>query len=87
MIDLNRIRSLKTLETIKKTLTEFLSNPEILNVYREDYGWGEEDYEADINEVKEMLESIEHRMKSLGRFIARQNASEKDAAKIISSVV
>lgn len=76
MIDLNRIRSLKTLEDMKQTLTEFVNfDPAVMiSVYETDFNWGPEDYEADIDSAKELLERVEHRAKSLGTFI---NKSKK----------
>lgn len=70
MIDLNRIRSLKTLESMKKDLNEFLTNETIPLLYEEKYG-NLIDYESDIEDVKELMERVEKRMSSLGRYLAR----------------
>ena len=67
MINLNRIRSVKTLEEMKQDLTDFLSNPEILNVYVEELDWDSEDYESDKEAVQYLLEQLEHRIVSLKR--------------------
>jgi len=76
MIDLNRIRSLKTLDTMKRDLIAFINNPDVLTVYVEDLDWGQEDYEADIETATYLLENVEHRIKSLGRFIAKQSKEQ-----------
>jgi hypothetical protein len=76
MIDLNRIRNLKELEEMKGDLLEFINNPEIANVYVEDYGWGPEDFEADTEEVKRLLEKIERRMKSLDRYLTKSGSAK-----------
>jgi cellulose biosynthesis protein BcsQ len=72
MIDLNKIRSLKTLNEMKKDLKEFVTNPVILTVYIEDYGWGMEDYEADKEAAEELLEKIERRYLSLEKYLKGQ---------------
>ncbi len=74
MIDLNKIHRMKTLDTVKKILTDFLGfdKATMLRVYEEDYGWGDEDYEADKESVTYLLEQVEHRMKSLGRHLAKE---------------
>ena len=77
MIDVNRIRSLKTLEEMRGDLLAFLSNPEIKNIYLEDHKWGEEDYDADKESVELLLERVEHRIKSLGKFVAKQKSSPR----------
>lgn len=72
-IDLNKIRSPKALEAMRTVLTDFINfDPAVIKaLYEEDYGWGEEDYEADIEESKELLERVERRMKSLGRHLSK----------------
>lgn len=72
MIDLNRIRSVKTLEEMKADLTEFLVNPEIKDVYVTDYGWSEDDYVADREQVEYMLDKVKYRLSSLIRFNNQQ---------------
>lgn len=71
MIDLNRIRSIKVLEEMKRDLTEFITNPDVLAVYLAE-DCGEEDYEADKEQAAELLELVERRMKSLSRFLKGQ---------------
>lgn len=78
MIDVNRIRSLKTLEDIKSTLNEFLVHPDILEVYIKEYDWSEEDYEADKEMVVELLEKVERRIKSLSNHL-RGQAERRDS--------
>lgn len=73
MIDVNRIRSLKGLEKIRRDLEAFLENPDILRVYTEDFGWGIEDYEADKEFVTELLEKVNHRYASLSKFLKGQS--------------
>jgi hypothetical protein len=69
MINLNKIRSLKTLETIRKTLMDFLNYPNMLKVYENEFGWNEDDYSVDCDLAKELLEKVEHRIKSLTRHL------------------
>jgi len=72
MIDLNKIRSLKMLETIKADLMAFLANPDILSAYEKSFDWSEDDYEADKELVEELLAKVEHRIASLSRFLKGQ---------------
>lgn len=74
MIDLTRIRSIKALEVIKKDLTDFLADPDILKVYLEELEWGEEDYDADKEQATELLEKVERRIKSLKGLEAREGS-------------
>lgn len=69
MIDLSRIRSLKTLEKMKTDLTNFITMPEIKFVYIEDLKWGEEDLEADREMAEYLLEKIDSRIKSLTKYL------------------
>ena len=73
MIDLNKIRTMKTLGAIQKPLKEFVTfdKPTMLSVYAEDFGWGEEDYDADLEKAIYMLEQVERRMKSLGHHLTK----------------
>ena len=88
MIDLNRIRSVKTLETMRSDLNVFITNPDCRQVYLEDYGWGDEDYEADVELAKESLERVERRIKSLNRLATRQDShcTEKSETTALTSV-
>lgn len=80
--DLNKIRSLKTLEEMKKDLTDFLSiDPVVMVDVYNDENWGEEDYEADKEEVTELLDRVEHRIKSLGHHL-----NKKPKVKVRASV-
>ena len=80
MMDLNKIRSMKTLETMKGVLMEFLTfdRTAMLEAYDADFGWGVEDYEADKEQANDLLERVEKRMKSLGHHLAKwdKNASQ-----------
>ena len=80
MIDLNKIRSLKTLESIKADLMAFLTNSDILSVYEKNFDWSEDDYEADKELVEELLAKVEHRIASLSRFLKGQ-AKKQDLSK------
>jgi hypothetical protein len=74
MIDLSRIRTLKPLETIKKDLTEFLAfSPAIMIEVYSDNNWGPEDYEADKEQVQELLDKVERRIKSLSNHLNKQS--------------
>jgi len=79
VIDLNRIRSLRTLEAIKKPLAEFIAfDPDIMKVvYTEDFGWGNEDYEADRERAIDLLERVERRTKSLEQYLARTEIKDE----------
>lgn len=73
MIELNRIRSMKTLEELKKDLSDFINfdRAVLIAVYDEEYGWGEEDLDADLDQAKDVLAKVEHRMKSFGNHLSR----------------
>ena len=92
---LNHIRSPKALEGLKKLLTEFLAidRAEVIAIYEHEYGWGEEDLDADIEIVQGLLEKVEHRAKSLGNYLAKadKNAPQptslpEDATAIPQSI-
>lgn len=74
MIDLNRIRSLKPLQEMKKDLNEFITfDPKVMvEVYEEQYQWGPEDYEADLEQAKDFLAQTEHRLKSLSNHLNKK---------------
>lgn len=72
MIDLSRIRSLKTLDEMTGHLNEFINNPDVVKIYVEDYGWGVEDYEDDKGEAIELLAKIEARRLSLDKYLKGQ---------------
>jgi hypothetical protein len=78
MIELSKIRTMKTLEAMQKPLKEFVTfdKPTMLSVYAEEFGWGEEDYEADLEQANYMLEQVERRMKSLGHHLAKGDKNE-----------
>lgn len=78
MIELNKIRTMKTLEAMQKPLKEFVDfdRTTMVTVYVEDLGWGEDDYEADKEKAEYLLEQVERRMKSLGHHLSKgKNAS------------
>lgn len=85
MIEVNKIRSMKTLDAMKKVLSEFISfdHATMVAVYAEEYGWGEEDFEADKDNASYLLEQVEKRMKSLGRHLAKGKV-EKSASQSAS---
>ena len=68
MIDLTRIRSIKTLEDMKKDLEFFIREPIIAEIYLEDYGWDEEDLGADRDEAQYCIEKIDKRIASLNKW-------------------
>lgn len=88
-IDLNKIRSLKTLEEMKTDLKEFLDfdRDSMIECYKEKHGWGVDDYEADVEQVKDLLEHVEKRAKSLGKFVARTAKAEKSPHQKETSTV
>jgi hypothetical protein len=68
MIDLNRIRSIKTLEGMKKDLEFFIKESEVAkDIYRTEYKWDDEDYEADKEDATYLLDCINIRIKSLSK--------------------
>lgn len=77
MIDISRIRSVKSLEKIRITLNDFLTNSQVLTSYIEDYNWSEEDYETDKEQVIELLDQIEMRIKSLTQPKVKQEKSRR----------
>ena len=72
-VTLNHIRNPEELSTLKKVLTDFLTlnRTEAVAVYEHEYGWGEEDLDADTEMVMGLLEKIEHRLKSLSTYLAK----------------
>lgn len=79
MIELNKIRSLKTLAEIKQDLIRFitLDRAVAIVVYDESYGWGEEDYEIDLEQAKGLLEQVERRYKSLSNHLSKPKTTTK----------
>lgn len=78
MIDLTRIRSIPKLEEMKEALEFFLREPIVRDIYLNDYQWGEEDFEADIESAQYMLEKVEARIKSLGRMKVNRPKGKRD---------
>jgi len=72
MIDLSRIRSLKALDEMTKDLNEFITNPMVVEIYVQEYGWDKEDYEDDKSDAIELLEKIAKRRLSLERYLKVQ---------------
>jgi hypothetical protein len=83
---------MKTLETMKKVLSDFISfdGPTMIGVYAEEYGWGNEDYEADKDNAGYLLEQVERRMKSLGHHLAKvkteRSSKEADPETPVASL-
>src|ERR1035441_1225582 len=73
MIELNKVRTMKALEAIQKPLRECVTfdRATMVSVYAEDFGWGEDDYEADKEQAEYLLEQVNHRMKSLAHHLAK----------------
>lgn len=69
MIDLSRIRSLKTLDEMTADLKEFITNPIMPVIYLEDYGWDQEDFDDDKELAIELMEKIAARRESLERYL------------------
>jgi D-Tyr-tRNAtyr deacylase len=69
MIDVSKIRSLKMLESIKADLKEFLTHPDMERAYIEVFDWSKDDYEADKEQVEELLKKVERRIVSLSNFL------------------
>lgn len=65
MIEVNKIRSVKSLEDIQTLLKEFMANTIIPKLYVEEHGLTKEDYEEDKKQVKELLMNVERRLKTL----------------------
>jgi hypothetical protein len=80
-IDLNRIRSMKKLEEIKADINFFLNEPIVKEIYIEktdddEYG-GEEGWRDDVEDAKELLDKVERRIASLGKYLKRQPKEEE----------
>jgi hypothetical protein len=94
IMDLNKIRTMKTLTAIQKPLREFVTfdRTTMVSVYTEDLGWSEDDYDADKEQAEYLLEQVDHRMKSLGHYLAkagknvRQPPSPHETPESASSV-
>jgi hypothetical protein len=77
MIDVRRIRSLKSLEKIEATILGFLEFDRRAMVdYYEDINWGEEDYESDRSELTSLLEDVRRRHTSLSGHLAKQATND-----------
>ena len=82
MIDINKIRSIRILEELRTTLNDFLSNPEVPNVYLEQSDeWGKVDYESDREDVVNLLGQVELRIKLLNRATEKQVKAVKQNKK------
>ncbi len=77
MINLNLLRSVKTLESMKKDLEFFIKEPIIKEIYDKDYDWDENDYEADREEAAYLIEMINLRIKSLSKIKTLNPPKEK----------
>ncbi len=77
MIDLTRIRSIKTLEEIKRDLEEFLSSPDILPVYLNELEFSEDDLVADKEQATYLLEKVNRRIVSLTRLEVKEGLQHK----------
>ena len=77
MIDLSKIRSIKTLESMRRDLSDFLNfdAATMKAVYVEEFEWSEDDYEADRDAATYLLEQVERRMRSLGRHLSKVGTS------------
>jgi len=73
MIDLNKTRSMKTLEEMKRDLTSFITDPIMQQIYVEDKGWSIQDYEDDKEQAQDFLDMVNRRMESLGRYLAKKD--------------
>lgn len=76
MIDLNKIRSIKLLESIQADLKAFLSNEEVSAVYVDKLDWSLDDYEADKEMVSELLERVNRRILSLSNFLTGKSKKQ-----------
>jgi hypothetical protein len=87
MIDLTRIRSVKTLEEMKRDLEEFMVNSAILTTYVEELDWSEDDLIADRETVSYLLEKLDRRIKSLTRLEEKEDSqrTQKSEPEVSSS--
>lgn len=67
MIDLTRIRSVKTLTNMKKDLEFFINEPIVLEIYKNEYNWDDVDYEADVESATLLSCNIDKRIASLNK--------------------
>ena len=70
MINLNEIRTLEPLIEMKADLSAFLDQVDMKDHYILDLGWGEEDYDADVEKVNELLVKVNRRIASLKKFLS-----------------
>ena len=70
MIDVNKIRSMKVLETIREDINTFLNHnqADLMAVY-DGEGEGEDDLVADREAAQDLLSKVERRIKSLGNHL------------------
>lgn len=73
MIDLNKTRSMKILDEMKKDLTSFITDPIMQQIYVEDKGWSVQDYEDDKEQAQDFLEMVNRRMESLGKYLSKKD--------------
>jgi hypothetical protein len=83
MIDVNKIRSMKKLEELKRDLMEFVNfDRRVLTaVYNSEDIGDEDDLDADIDSACELLSKVKYRMKSLGRYLA---TADKNGTRLLS---
>ncbi len=76
MIDPNKTRNMKSLESMRKALIKFINfdRDTMIATYETDFNWGEEDYEADKERAQELLIRVERRIKSLAHYLSREKS-------------
>lgn len=77
MINLNKYRTLRPLKNLHKQVNDFIAfdRAVMVEVYTTQFGWGEEDYEADLEQATELRDKIERRIESLSRHLDRVKKS------------
>lgn len=72
---------------MKRDLTDFIAfdRQTMLEVYHTEKNWGEEDYEADKDTAATLLEMVEHRIKSLGRHVAKEKRAKGTSCEAANS--
>ena len=65
IIEISEIKSIKKLELMHKDLVDFINSTEVPRLYIEEYGWGKEDYDYDIELANQYIDVINVRIKEL----------------------
>lgn len=85
-IDLTRIRSIKTLQGMKKDLEFFINEEEVKNIYLTEMDCSDDDLAADREDAEFLIEKINLRIKSLEHMNSNPSKEKAKQGKKKSSV-